>query len=183
MKEYVHTKWFLDSVRVFQFDGLWRGVILIKLMFRIKVKGNIQPGTGHANPEGVYNSTVSLASSLDEWVGNSTPRLLYPRERELVPTFTSSWVSPKVCLERWGKSRLHRPARNGVLPKSRQQILLCFCMTAVIHCWRWPVKFASVSHRMYIDARCIRFFCCPATKKWLTHLMVKLNLICCFPTG
>ena len=50
---------------MFQFEGLWRGVILIKLIFRSKVKRKIQPRTGYASPDGMYSSILSLSSALE----------------------------------------------------------------------------------------------------------------------
>jgi hypothetical protein len=51
-------------------------------------KGKDLSRMGHEGPEGEqrYSSTLSLTLALDEgWVVNSTPRPLYPREKNPVP--------------------------------------------------------------------------------------------------
>jgi hypothetical protein len=51
-------------------------------------KGRVHPRTGNEGPEEKqrYSATLSLTSALDGgWVVNTTPRPLYPRERDPVP--------------------------------------------------------------------------------------------------
>ena len=58
-----------------------RSKYLLKQKPTISSESKVHPKTSHAGPEGVYkyNSTVSLASALDEgWILNAKRRPLYP---------------------------------------------------------------------------------------------------------
>jgi hypothetical protein len=47
------------------------------------------------------------------WVVNATPRPLYPRERNPVPTVLGGWMGPRDGLDGCGKSRPHQDFRDS----------------------------------------------------------------------
>ena len=72
---------------------------------------------------GRHSSTLSLTSALKGgWVFNATPRPLYPRERQTVPTVQGGWVGPRAGVGGRGKSRHHRDSIPG--PSSPQRVII-----------------------------------------------------------
>jgi hypothetical protein len=77
-------------------------------------KGKVLPLTGHEDPGGVEVQLYSYFK-LDarwEWVVNTTPRPLYPRERPSTHC-TGGWVGPGTVLDGYEKSRLQRNSIPG----------------------------------------------------------------------
>ena len=72
-----------------------------------KVKGKVQPRTGHEGPEGEqrYSFTFSLTSALDGMgCQRHTPAVL-PPAKKTGTHFTVDWLRPKAGLDGCGKSR------------------------------------------------------------------------------
>jgi hypothetical protein len=73
------------------------GWYLARILLQIASESSVHPTTGHESPEGEYrySSTLSLTSALEAGgVVNSTPRPLYPRERNPVPIVQEAGWAP-----------------------------------------------------------------------------------------
>jgi hypothetical protein len=79
-----------------------------------KVKDKVHPTIGHEGPEGEkrYSSILSLTSGLDGgWWFDTTPRQLYPRERDPVPiVLEAAWAPEQV----WTGAENLAPHRDSI---------------------------------------------------------------------
>ena len=86
------------------------------------IKGKVHPRTGHDGPEGEQrqSSTLSLSSALvGGWVVNATPRPLYPRKRDPIPSVQEvGWASQS----RSGRVGKISPPRPGFDPRTVQPV-------------------------------------------------------------